>query len=96
MAITAIRLIHINTQRVNIPFTVVGHFELDDEISAATIEYSDDVNTARPAAPTIVSNGEAKFSFVHPGYAEVARHTLTISLANGVSVKSNPFDVVSK
>jgi hypothetical protein len=93
MAISGIRLVHVNTQRVNIPFTVRGEFLLDDQISTTMIEYSDDVNTARPAA-SMITAGDARFEFVHPGYDAVGTHTLTISLVTGLSVRSNPFDVV--
>lgn len=93
MAISGIALVHVNTQRTNIPFTVRGTFELDDQISTTEIEYSDDVNTAQLASPVITA-GDATFSFVHPGYPAVGTHTLTVAIVTGLSARSNPFDVV--
>lgn len=93
MGIASIVLTHVNTQRVNIPFTVKGVFELDDSISTTEIEFSDDTNNARLASPVITA-GDATFSFVHPGYPAVGTHVLTVSIATGLSVQSNPFNVV--
>lgn len=90
--IIGLTLNHINTQRVGIAFTVRGEFELDDNISATSVEYSDESSTATAAAATVTA-GEAVYSFVHPGYAEPGQHTLTVSAA-GVSAKSNLFVVV--
>ena len=92
MAIVGVSIVHVNTQRVGIAFTVKGTFELDDQISATMIEYSDEVNPAQVADSTVTA-GEATFSFVHPGYTEPGTHTLTVS-AGGVSAKSNLFVVV--
>lgn len=93
MAIIGVTIVHVNTQRVGIAFTVRGSFELDDLISATQIEYSDETNPATVAAATVEA-GEATWSFVHSGYAEPGMHTLSVALVGGISAKSNLFVVV--
>lgn len=95
MAIIGVDIVHVNTQRVAIPFTVKGTLELDDQISSTMIEFSDESSSAQVAASTVTA-GTATFSFVHPGYAEPGMHTLTVAVTGGASVKSNLFVVVPR
>lgn len=83
----------INTQRVNTPFTVRGTFSFDGDNPVSSLQYLDDKGAAKAANATVLAPDTYAFSFVHPGYAKAGKYTVTVGAANGVTAKSNPFQV---
>ena len=93
MPITNLSITHINTQRIGVAFTVTGSFQFTYPGWSVALEYSDDTANAT-AANANITLGTNVFKFVHPGYTTAGTHTLTVATPNGVSAKSNPFNVV--
>lgn len=81
----------VHTQRLKVPFTVRGSYEIVEASSVGPLMYSDDSGAAQPAVALAPLVGE--FSFVHPGYATPGERLLYITVGGRVAA-SNAFKVL--